>query len=188
MFEGHKARVQQYGKVTSWLKLTYCRASGLKRIEKDYAPVKPRAEREHFDEKLSGTMMPFEGGIKTYPELHGLTDTEHTLEKDMGIKRTILGFDDKRNQIPFAALGDKPYKYTEDSVDFYRPGGLIPGSSQPHKLDKRSTGSTKIVDYYANLDLSKRVPSKGLKWKDKLRLEALEEDKKAVNELIQWLV
>ncbi len=131
-------------------------------------------------------MPAFAGGIKAYPELHGLTKTEHTLEKDMGIKQNVEGFDEKRNQIPYRALGDKPYKYTEDSSGFYREGGLIPGSSQPHKLDKKGTGSAKIVDYYANLDLTKPVPGKGLKWKDKLRMEALAEDKKAVNDLIKW--
>ena len=165
-----------------------CRVSGVKKLPENITEGKLRAERMHFDPKLSDSMDPFKGGLKPYPELHGKSENEHVVEKDMGIKKAITDLPDKRNNLELKSLGDKPYKFSEESANFYKGGGLIPGSTQPEKMEKKSTGNTKIVDYYANLDLTKPVPTKGLKWKDKLKLEALAEDKKAVNDLIKWYI
>ena len=162
------------------------KATGVKKIDIKYAPIKPRAERQHFDEKLSGSIDPFKGGLKPYPERHQVTIDEHFLEIDMGQKVRVDGFDKKRNKLPFSSLGDKPYKFTEDSAGFYKEGGLIPGSTQPEKMDKKGRGNSKIVDYYATLDLTKKIMNKDMLWSEKVKKEELTEDKKAVSDLISW--
>lgn len=44
-------------------------------------------------------------------------------------KKRLDGYESLRNNIGVASLGDKPYKYPEYSNNFYRDGGLIPGST-----------------------------------------------------------
>ncbi len=162
------------------------RTIGVKKIEPNNAPGKARAERQHFEEKLSGSLDPFKGGIKAYPEKHQKSEVEHVLENDMCEKKRVAGFEGKRNELPMKSLGDKPYKFAEDSTDFYKEGGLIPGSTHPEKIEKKGAGNAKIVDYYATLDLSKATLNKGLTWKEKVKQEQLMEDRKAVNDLIVW--
>lgn len=41
----------------------------------------------------------------------------------------MFDFESQRNNITVASLGDKPYKYPEQAPDFYKPGGLIAGST-----------------------------------------------------------
>lgn len=166
--------------------ITDCRPTGVKLLAENHAFVKPRPERAHKEEVLSGSVDPFKGGLKPIPEKHQRTEKEHEVKEEMGAKKRVEGLEAQRNELPVRNLGDKPYKYAEDSNEFFKEGGLVPGSTQPVKMEKRSTGNTKIVDYYATLDISRPVMKKGMKWKDKLKFEQLEEDKKAVNELIQW--
>eukprot|EP00831_Metopus_contortus_P077447 TRINITY_DN7274_c0_g1_i2.p1 TRINITY_DN7274_c0_g1~~TRINITY_DN7274_c0_g1_i2.p1 ORF type:complete len:350 (+),score=90.60 TRINITY_DN7274_c0_g1_i2:115-1164(+) len=160
--------------------------SGVKKISAQYAPIKPRAQRQHFEEKPSGHVDPFLGGLKPIPEGHRCTENEHTIDRDMGVKHPIQGLLPKRNDLDFRSLGDKSYKFSEDSSDFFKGGGLIAGSTHPSKMEKKITGNAKIVNYYANLDLTKPVPTRGLKWTDRLKLEEKSEDLKAVDGLIEW--
>lgn len=44
-------------------------------------------------------------------------------------KARVNDFGQLRNGIGVAALGDKTYKYPEYSDNFYKNGGLIPGST-----------------------------------------------------------
>lgn len=44
-------------------------------------------------------------------------------------KTRVPDFESQRNNIAVASLGDKPYKYPEYATNFYKPGGLIPGST-----------------------------------------------------------
>eukprot|EP00826_Nyctotherus_ovalis_P059771 TRINITY_DN8341_c0_g1_i5.p1 TRINITY_DN8341_c0_g1~~TRINITY_DN8341_c0_g1_i5.p1 ORF type:complete len:211 (-),score=90.80 TRINITY_DN8341_c0_g1_i5:294-902(-) len=159
---------------------------GVKKIDVKYEPTKPRAERQHFGEKLSGSMNPFKGGLKPFPERHAVTTNEHFLEIDMGQKGRVPGMRERRNKLPYTSLGDKPYKYVEDAPEYYKGGGLIPGSTQPEKMEKKGVGNTKIIDYYATLDLTKKVMNKDLLWTEKVKKEELAEDMKAVDELISW--
>ena len=162
------------------------RVSQVKRIDKDYAPDKARPERQHFDLKESGSVDPFKGGLMPFPEKHQPTENEHVVEEDMGQKKHVEGFEGKRNELPFKSLGDKPYKFSDESSGFFKEGGLIPGSTHPEKMEKKGTGNTKIVDYYATLDVSKKFMKKGMTWKEKQKQDELEQDKKAVNDLIAW--
>ena len=162
------------------------KATGLKKINVKYEARKSRAERQHFEEKLSPSMDPFKGGIKAFPERHAVTTNEHFLEIDMGQKGRVPGLIDRRNKLPYTSLGDKPYKYVEDAPEYYKKGGLIAGSTHPEKMEKKGAGNTKIIDYYATLDLSKKIMNKNLLWTEKVKKGELEEDKKAVSELISW--
>jgi len=178
---------QHFDNKDQYFSLPYlCREVGVKKIEVEYQPVKPRPERFHFEEKLSGHMDPNKGGLMADPNKLQRTENEHALENDMGLKKRIEGFEGKRNELPYTSLGDKPYKYAEDSSNFFKEGGLIAGSSHPEKMEKKGAGNSKIVDYYATLDLSKATMKKGLTWKEKVKQEQLTEDKKAVNDLIAW--
>lgn len=51
-------------------------------------------------------------------------------------KTRVMTYEDQRNQVGTAALGDKPYKYPQYSVNFYHKGGLIPGSTFRPLLEK----------------------------------------------------
>ena len=53
----------------------------------------------------------------------------------MQTKIRVPGLEEQRNKISSASLGDKAYKYPEYSVDFYKAGGLIPGSTIKPRTD-----------------------------------------------------
>lgn len=44
-------------------------------------------------------------------------------------KLRITTFEDQRNYVGVASMGDKPYKYPEYEPNFFKPGGLIAGST-----------------------------------------------------------
>lgn len=56
-------------------------------------------------------------------------------------KARIYDFEKQRNNITVSSLGDKPYKYPQQAPDFYKPGGLIPGSTfRPLPDNKKQLG------------------------------------------------
>ncbi|EGR27916.1 hypothetical protein IMG5_186680 [Ichthyophthirius multifiliis] len=81
-----------------------------------------------------------------------------------------------RNLLPVNSLGDKPYRFPEYQADFFKPGGLIPGSTNADRRQKKA--SEKQLQ-------SVRVPGK-LTWKEREHLEIINEDKRQFNELDNW--
>ena len=60
-------------------------------------------------------------------------------------KHIVEGLDSKRNSLNVSSLGDKAYKYPEYAADFYKSGGLIPGSTISYHgkkadIDRKITG------------------------------------------------
>ena len=51
------------------------------------------------------------------------------MEKQLQGKVRIEGTEQMRNGIDVASSGDKSYKIPEHSAEFYKAGGLTPGSS-----------------------------------------------------------
>ena len=51
-------------------------------------------------------------------------------------KIRVPDLEHQRNKISSASLGDKAYKYPEYSADFYKAGGLIPGSTIRKRTSK----------------------------------------------------
>ena len=71
-------------------------------------------------------------------------------------------------------MGDKAYKYPEYSTDFYKAGGLIPGST----LKKRANKDP--LEHQIGSVLTK--PN----WNVKVKLDEIAEDKKVVNDVDEW--
>jgi hypothetical protein len=82
------------------------------------------------------------------------------------------------------SYGDKIYKVPEHSTDFFKPGGLIVGSTNHSHL--KSVGNPKVIDFYANLDLTKANMSKGKTWKKAVEEERLNSEMTDVTALREW--
>lgn len=89
-------------------------------------------------------------------------------------KVRIPGIESQRNNIGVSSLGDKAYKYPEYEPNFYKAGGLIPGSTQ------KPRSSTNPLQHQIGSVLTK--PN----WDVKVKLDEIEEDKKAVNSVDEW--
>lgn len=91
---------------------------------------------------------------------------------------------DARNGIPEYSGGDKIYKKPEHSTDFFKPGGLIVGSTNQAHL--KSVGNPKVIDFYANLDLSKPRNTLGKTWKVAVEEERVTSEMSDVKALKEW--
>lgn len=67
--------------------------------------------------------------------------SEYNLEKVITSKQRIVSSEQKRNYIPVASEGDKPFKVAELSPNFFQSGGLIPGSTIQPRPVKQLKGS-----------------------------------------------
>lgn len=85
--------------------------------------------------------------------------------------------DEKRNNLPITSLGDKPYRHPDYSSNYFKEGGLVPGSNIREKPKK--TESETVLK-------SVRVPGK-LTWKERLKLEEEKQDRDAIDELDKWV-
>lgn len=87
-----------------------------------------------------------------------------------------------RNQLPAVSKGDKAYRVPEYSQDFFRPGGLVAGSTNT----RRPRHSSKLnVDFYENFQMVPPSPSRKL-WKDTVRINALTDEQRQVEDLQDW--
>lgn len=68
-----------------------------------------------------------------------------------------------------ASLGDKVFKAPEYQPGFFKEGGLITGSTHPRRK-RTSGGNSKVIDFYAGIQLGKGPlnPNRKL-WKDAVR-------------------
>mmetsp|Transcript_25229 Transcript_25229/g.63298 ORF Transcript_25229/g.63298 Transcript_25229/m.63298 type:complete len:301 (-) Transcript_25229:381-1283(-) len=112
-------------------KPTEPKPGGVKRVPQQLPPVKPAAERVHYEKdyiernatySLEDTMM-----RKTRAEAGG-KEGEYTLDDEFGRHRRVRTLEEKRNGIPTSLPGDKPYgaPELEDGNKFFstdlRPG------------------------------------------------------------------
>jgi len=89
-----------------------------------------------------------------------------------------------RNGFPVNAPGEKSYKNPECSNDFYKEGGLIPGSTNVFKYHK--TVSRKEFFFYETLDLNVKTLDPTKLWKNKQKQEVMDYDSHYVKMLKIW--
>jgi hypothetical protein len=140
--------------------------------------VKPSGHREkrHLSQDSKGELN-YTASIKTFHPLP-CNGNENCLEKTMGQKKIVDGFEDQRNAVGVRSLGDKAYKNPEYAPRFYYEGGLVPGSTNSFKTTKKSLVKPKTEQEKNKLT--------GTKWTDRVRQEELEEEEKAVKSLFDW--
>jgi len=132
-------------------------------------------EKGHlYQEGATETM--YRPQVKTFGDQPNKKAQEVGLEKMMGKKKIIDSVEDQRNLISLTSLGDKPFKSSEYSSNFYQAGGLIPGSS----INKRpvKTIVSKLVQ--------EKNRTKGMTWKDRVKKEEKDEEEAAVKSLFDW--
>jgi hypothetical protein len=91
----------------------------------------------------------------------------------MGHKKR-LGFEDQRNGINVASLGDKIYKAVEYSDGFFHGGGLIAGSTHQTKI--KSAGNAKAIDFYSGLKIDGPLNKDRIKWTDRVKNDEIGTD------------
>jgi hypothetical protein len=124
--------------------------------------------------------------IRTFhPDGNTRTQLENYLEKCMGGKMRIPSMDVMRNGMLIRAPGDKIYKNPEYSSDFFKHGGLIPGSSNSFNYDKKSVSKTSN-NFYETLDLQVKTLNPDKIWKNKVRKEELDFDNQYVKTIGNW--
>ena len=159
---------------------------GLKPIKFIPNPVKSAFDRRHFPQKYGVEKIPFFKGIKTfYPNGQCRSIQETILEKEMGSKRRFSSIEEKRNGMEMRIPGDKYYRLSEHFPNYYKDGGLIPGSTNVINYNK--TQSRKAYNFYETLDLTKQTLDRNKLWENKVKNENLNFDKKYVEKnIIDW--
>eukprot|EP01017_Pseudomicrothorax_dubius_P006017 TRINITY_DN11652_c0_g1_i2.p1 TRINITY_DN11652_c0_g1~~TRINITY_DN11652_c0_g1_i2.p1 ORF type:complete len:297 (-),score=67.37 TRINITY_DN11652_c0_g1_i2:4-834(-) len=150
-------------------------------------PIPPnprhRPEKSHISGPPTGVESIETKGLSTFPNLaNALSSKESRLEKTMGIKKTILELETKRNGLSVNSLGDKPYKQPEYSHNFFKDGGLVAGST--HK--QRSFSSRKEEKPGLETGLSTSKNQKSIPWALREKMDQEKEEEKNVADLNQW--
>jgi hypothetical protein len=124
-------------------------------------------------------------GLKTfYPEKYSKTKKEFSLEKLIGGKQRIQSHLKQRNGLRCKTPGEKPYKNPEYSLNYFKEGELVPGSSNVENY--RKTTSKKNFLFYETLDLTKKTLDPEKLWVNKEKNDILESDKNYVKYLNIW--
>ena len=110
--------------------------------------------------------------------------TEYQVESVMNRKKRILSLGEKRNFMKTCKPGDKNYNCVENSPDYYKEGGLIPGST--NWINFRKTTRKGDDNFYQTLDLNIKVLDRNKLWTSKELIESLNKDKKYVEQLNNW--
>lgn len=156
----------------------------VKIIKQFITEKKPRAERLHIKSSEAGHYEDLHIGIHTYGNITQQNPHEFTLEKKMGLKRSVRSLEQMRNGLPVKFLGDKPYGHPDYSKDYFRDGGLVPGANIGlHKSNKKYNDN--YDETIKNMSKIKRDPNK-LTWKEKEKKDARQEDLNALDELASW--
>ena len=110
--------------------------------------------------------------------------SELNLENMMNKKRRILTLDAQRNYFKRISPGDKNYRYSECSPDYYKEGGLIVGSSNRIRI---SDNYYKLKnDIYKTMDLNVKSLDVNKLWKNKVKKERENSEIDYVSKLEQW--
>lgn len=151
-------------------------------IDFEPLPRHRRPERLHLDPGRCEEEIQWRG-IKTDVELKYRKSDDIALESQMQRKARLNRYYDKRNGISVAALGDKPYKATNYTADFYKHGGLIPGSSNIER--KRNVARQRQIDFTIDKKAPWPVRPQRL-WTDTVKEELKKENAAQLKELDDW--
>ena len=98
-------------------------------------------------------------------------------------KHRTNGYFNKRNGISTASLGDKPYKATNYSANFYKEPGLMPGSSM--KVYPKNVARKKQIDF--TVSKSAKWPMKPQQvWTEKVKHDDRQLDVQSVLAADAW--
>lgn len=112
------------------------------------------------------------------------SSSELNLENMMNKKKRILTLDAQRNYFKKISPGDKNYRYSECSPDYYKEGGLIVGSSNRIRI---SDNYSKLKnDIYKTMDLNVKSLDVNKLWKNKIKKERENSEIDYVSKLEQW--
>lgn len=140
--------------------------------------------KKHFEINNGYEKYPEPTQIKTFEIANKRCDNEFTLEKIIVSKRRIQSVKQQRNGIDFAAPGDKFYKNPECTVDFFKEGGLIPGST--NTINYLKTVGKKSNNFYETLNLKKKTLNPNKIWSNKVKIDELAYQTDYVMNLAKW--
>jgi hypothetical protein len=150
-------------------------------IAKDSDTKKLFAEKYmQYDEEFGNRFQ-----VKTFSNISNqISDKETSVETMIGSKKRLETLENRRNYLPFLKPGDKDYRNPECAENFYKEGGLIPGSSNfPHFI---KTVSKQSDNFYQTMNLSVRTLNQNKLWKTKVRQESFDFDSLYVKTLNKW--
>lgn len=110
--------------------------------------------------------------------------SELNLENMMNRKKRILTLDAQRNYYKKIVPGDKNYRYSECSPDYYKEGGLIVGSSNRIRITDNYNKLRN--DIYKTMDLNVKSLDVNKLWKNKIKKEKENSEIDYVSKLEQW--
>ena len=114
--------------------------------------------------------------------LHSLS--ELSIENAMVRKKRINSLEEQRNNYKIGIPGDKNYRYAECSENFFKGGGLIPGSTNNIEI---SENLNKIRDnIYEKLNLNVKSLDASKIWENKINKEREDGEKRYVLNLENW--
>jgi hypothetical protein len=158
---------------------------GLKTVKPKFTENKYDYSKRHFDEQCGVEILPEIYRIKTFfPDGNTRTFKEFPFEFELGAKQRVPNLTLQRNGMPIRAPGDKFYKNPEHLFNFYKEGGLIPGST--NTINNKRTVSTKSYNYYETLDLNVKTLDDNKIWSNKLKNEIKNYDETYVKTLSNW--
>lgn len=109
---------------------------------------------------------------------------ETPIEKEFGIKKKLWSLTERRNGMELRIPGDKYYKASEHLSNFFREGGLVPGSTNTINFNK--TQSKRSNNFYDTLNIQMKTLDKAKIWKNKIKKEILDNDTLYVKTLTNW--
>ena len=122
--------------------------------------------------------------VRVKKQFEKVKTVESELEHFTGSKMRLPDLDTRRNNIPLSSPGDKIYKNVDYSPGFFKPGGLIVGSTNIFQYKEASGKKSDL--FYASLDLNKKTLDPEKLWRSRELKEGLEYDCKYVSNLRLW--
>lgn len=110
--------------------------------------------------------------------------SELTLESTMNKKKKVISLDQRRNNYRGGNPGDKSYRYSECSPDFFKEGGLIVGSTNRIRITDNSNKLGNNI--YLTMDLNKKILDTSKIWKNKILKEREKNESEYVSNLEKW--
>jgi len=110
--------------------------------------------------------------------------SELNVEKAMTRKKRINSLEQQRNYYSIVNPGDKNYRYAECSENFFKEGGLIPGSTNILRYSENYNQIKNNI--YEHMDLNVRSLDTDKIWNNKLERERKEREMRYVLNLENW--
>ena len=110
--------------------------------------------------------------------------TEYGIESIMNRKKRILSLGKKRNYMKVCKPGDKNYNCVENSPDYYKIGGLIPGST--HRINYKKSTRKGEDKFYQTINLDIKVLDRNKLWTYRETQDSINSDRKYVENLNLW--